>query len=115
MILGTISSYSSGDGVTLTIDGESAPTTKEYCFLSSYVPTVGDRVLVEEISGTYVILGKVTKTASGGGGGDHAQTATLAYRVRQYADTSHYVEFTYFNSNLWARIDGGTQFALAKQ
>ena len=47
MILGTISSYSSGTGVTLTIDGESSPTTKDYMFLSSYTPVVGDRVIID--------------------------------------------------------------------
>ena len=80
MILGTISSYSSGDGVTLTIDGESAPTTKEYCFLSSYVPAVGDRVLIEEISGTYVMVSNLVSnlsgvTGTGSGGGDNPPTA----------------------------------------
>lgn len=105
MILGTISSYSSGSGVTLTIDGETSPTTKEYMFLGSYTPVVGDRVLIEEISDSYVVLGAVVSTP------------TLTRRIRQYSDNptgSNYVEFTYFNSNLWVRINGGTQFALAK-
>ncbi len=105
MILGQISAYSAGTGVTLTIDGETSPTTKEYCFLESYSPTVGDRVLIEEISGTYVVIGKITKTAGG---------SNIADRMTKYDGTAGYIEFTYFNSNLWARIDGGTQFALKK-
>lgn len=76
MILGEVSSIETG-GLTVTIDGEDTPTTKEYCFLSSYVPTAGDRVLIEEINGTYVVLGKVVST-SGGGGETHADTADYA-------------------------------------
>ncbi len=64
MILGTISSYTAGKGVSLTIDGESNPTAKKYAFLSTYTPVVGDRVLIEEISGTYVVLGSISTTAS---------------------------------------------------
>lgn len=69
MILGTIGSYTAGQGVTLIIDGEDAPTTKSYYILKSYNPTVGDRVMIQEISGTYVVLGQVSKTGGGGGGG----------------------------------------------
>lgn len=111
MLLGTISSYTSGEGVKLTIDGESAPTAKNYMFLGSYTPVVGDRVLIEEISGSYVVLGKVVATPA------KVDLATMALRVRQYSNNpsgSNYVEFTYFNSNLWVKINGGTQFALAK-
>lgn len=64
MILGTIDSYAAGSGVTLLIDGEDAPTTKAYSFLGSYIPTVGDRVLIAKVSGTYVVLGAVVKTAT---------------------------------------------------
>ena len=113
MILGTISSYSSGSGVTLTIDGETSPTTKKYMFLGSYTPVVGDRVLIEEISDSYVVLGVVVTNSSSVEPG----LATMARRVRQYSDNptgNNYVEFTYFNSNLWVRINGSTQFALAK-
>lgn len=62
MILGTISSYTDGTGVKVTIDGESSATTKKYLFLSSYVPHIGDRVLIAEISDSYVVLGKVANT-----------------------------------------------------
>lgn len=64
MILGTIDSYVAGSGVTLLIDGEDAPTTKAYSFLGSYIPSVGDRVLIAKVSGTYVVLGSVVKTAT---------------------------------------------------
>jgi hypothetical protein len=67
MLLGTINSYTAGQGVTLTIDGEDAPTTKKYMFLGSYTPVVGDRVLIEEISDSYVVLGVVVSTPTANG------------------------------------------------
>ena len=69
MILGTITAYTSGTGVQVQVDGEDSGTTKNYQFLSSYTPTVGDRVILEEISGSYVIVGKVASTPDSGGGG----------------------------------------------
>jgi hypothetical protein len=63
MKLGTISAYTANSGVKVTIDGESTSTTKTYKFLSSYSPAVGDRVLIEELAGSYVVLGKITDTA----------------------------------------------------
>lgn len=62
MLLGTISAVIENAGLRLTIDGEDSPTTKEYRFLDSYIPRVGDRVLVAEVSDSYVVLGRVTGT-----------------------------------------------------
>lgn len=59
MILGTISAVDSDNGLQLIIDGEEEPTTKKYTYMASYVPAADDRVLIEEISGSYVIMGKV--------------------------------------------------------
>lgn len=67
MILGTIGTYTAGSGVTLTIDGETTPTTKDYKFLSSYSPSAGDRVLIEEIGGSYVVLGKLINSSANDG------------------------------------------------
>ena len=61
MILGTVKTITSGSGVTVQIDGESAATTKKYTYLSSYTPAVNDRVLIAEVGGSYVILGKIQK------------------------------------------------------
>ena len=58
MILGKVVSVDSG-GICLLIDGESTPTTKKYKRLSSYSPAVNDRVLIAEIGGSFVVLGKV--------------------------------------------------------
>ena len=78
MILGVISAIESG-GLQLLIDGEEEPTTKEYCYVASYLPIAGDRVLIEEINGTYVVIGKVVQTSGGGETyADHAGYADTA-------------------------------------
>lgn len=59
MILGTISAIDNDNGLQLIIDGEDSATTKKYTYVSSYVPAANDRVLIEEIGGSYVIVGKV--------------------------------------------------------
>lgn len=61
VILGTVKSNTSGSGVTVQIDGESSATTKKYTYLSSYTPAINDRVLIAEVGGSYVILGKIQK------------------------------------------------------
>lgn len=61
MIIGTVKSSTSGAGVTVQIDGESSATTKKYTYLASYTPAVNDRVLIAEVAGSYVILGKLKK------------------------------------------------------
>lgn len=77
MILGVISAVESG-GLQLLIDGEEEPTTKEYCYVASYLPIAGDRVLIEEINGTYVVIGKVVQSSSGETYADHAGYADTA-------------------------------------
>ena len=72
MMLGTISSWSNNSGARITIDGENAATVKPYLWLSPYRPSVGDRVLIEEVGGQYVILGKLT---------NDTQASALAYNV----------------------------------
>lgn len=129
MILGTVHARDDTEGLQIIIDGEEDATEKKYHYLASYSPTAGDRVLIEEIGDSYVVIGKVIEaydesgiakhadtanTATSASSASTATTATTANRVRQYNNTSQYVEFTYFNSNLWVRINGGTQFALAK-
>ena len=48
-----------GTGLELRLDGEENSRVKEYKCLESYVPSVGDRVLVIAISGTYLVMGRV--------------------------------------------------------
>ena len=67
MILGTISTVDDDNGLTLIIDGEEEATTKMYHYLASYVPHADDRVAVEEIGDSYLIIGKVICSSSESG------------------------------------------------
>ena len=78
MILGTISAIDDDNGLQLIIDGEDAPTTKKYTYMASYVPTANDRVMIEEISGSYVIMGKVISDFASSGIARQADKATNA-------------------------------------
>ena len=78
MILGTISAVDSDNGLQLIIDGEDDPTTKKYTYMASYVPAANDRVLIEEISGSYVIMGKVISDVASSGIARTAQSAQTA-------------------------------------
>ena len=78
MILGTISAVDADNGLQLIIDGEDLPTTKKYTYMASYVPTANDRVLIEEISGSYVIMGKVISDVASSGIAREAANATNA-------------------------------------
>lgn len=104
MILGTITTWRNRSGVTLTIDGEDTPTTKRYMWLSSYLPIVGDRVLVEEIGGSYVIIGKVTN--------DRTASAQALYTWNNIGDHDNgYVSFGIKGGDLYFGLvppDGGT-------
>ena len=51
-------SYSSGRP-KLMFDGETVVSQKTYPYLSSYSPSANHRVLVANIAGTHVILGRV--------------------------------------------------------
>lgn len=60
-----IGTIASADGKpTITFAGEDQPSGKQYSFLNSYHPTVGDRVLLVGIKNTYVVLGKIDQTES---------------------------------------------------
>lgn len=55
--LATITAYVSSKGCQIKMDGETSGTTKWYRRLSSTVYSVGDRVLVAKIAGSYVVIG----------------------------------------------------------
>ena len=78
MILGNIKSVDNVNGLRVQIDGEDSTTTKKYSYLASYVPAAGDRVLIEEIGGSYVIIGKITTEVAQSGIVRQATTATTA-------------------------------------
>ena len=78
MILGTISAVDNSNGLQLIIDGEDVATTKKYTYMASYVPAANDRVLVEEVGGSYVIMGKVISDVASSGIARQAESATTA-------------------------------------
>ena len=78
MILGTISAVDNDNGLQLIIDGEDSPTTKKYTYMASYCPTANDRVIIEEIGGSYVIMGKIISDYASSGVARLADTATTA-------------------------------------
>lgn len=93
MILGTISAVDNDNGLQLIIDGEDLPTTKKYTYMASYVPAANDRVLIEEISGSYVIIGKVISDVASSGIARQADNATNATNAdsalnANYADSA---------------------------
>lgn len=57
--LGVVVSLFPINTAKITFDGEDEVSEKQYSYLSHYKPTVGDRVLLASVSGTYIILGKV--------------------------------------------------------
>lgn len=47
------------NGVFVRFWGENNASSKSYKRLSSYTPVVGDKVLLAQVGGTFVILGKI--------------------------------------------------------
>ncbi len=50
----------SSNMATLNIDGDTNATVKKYKVLNDKYLETGDRVLVAKISGTYIVLGKIS-------------------------------------------------------
>ncbi|KJE26979.1 hypothetical protein LG52_12 [Geobacillus kaustophilus] len=51
--------YSSGRPKVI-FDGSTTVSSKTYPYLSSYTPRANDRVILANVGGTHVILGKIT-------------------------------------------------------
>lgn len=56
--LASITAIGSG-GVSVRFEGEDTASDKTYTVVQSYRPTLGDRVVMLNISGTYIVLGSV--------------------------------------------------------
>lgn len=83
MILGVIKNVDETNGLKVLIDGETSTSTKKYSYLASYVPAVNDRVVIEEIGGSYVIIGKIVTEYEQSGIVRQAENA-------EYADSAAY-------------------------
>lgn len=57
--LATIPAGYAGGRPTVIFDGEEVESTKEYPYLNSYVPAIGDRVLLLRVGHTWVIVGEI--------------------------------------------------------
>ena len=63
--LGTVKSWSNADGVKIQLDGQDSAMTKGYKMLLVTRPLPVDaRVLIIKISGTYIVLGEISKPNS---------------------------------------------------
>lgn len=58
--LATVKSVNSA-GVTVILDGETTATSQRFTRLESAAIVAGDRVLLAAVSGSYVVLGKITR------------------------------------------------------
>lgn len=59
LLLATVGASSSSTGTTLRIDGDSAAGSQRYRKISGQSLSAGDRVLVAQVGGSYVIIGKI--------------------------------------------------------
>ncbi len=57
--LGKIDSNYTSGRPKIIFDGEDVASLKGYNYISSYTPKAGDRVLLQKVAGTYIILGKI--------------------------------------------------------
>lgn len=60
LLLATVGASSDGRGTTLKIDGDSSAGTQRYRKISGQSLSAGDRVLVAQVGGSYVIIGRIT-------------------------------------------------------
>mgnify|MGYP003586475449 CR=1 FL=1 len=77
--LGTVTSLFAIGTAQIRFDGEEVASEKEYSYLASYAPVIGDRVLITQASGTYIILGKVNYNEKPSSSADI--TKELSYKI----------------------------------
>jgi hypothetical protein len=57
--LGKIASNHTSGKPQIVFDGETVASIKRYPYLSSYTPVANDRVLLANVGGSHVVLGKI--------------------------------------------------------
>ena len=63
--IATVKSWSNATGVSIQLDGQDAPMEKRYKMMLMCRPLkVGSRVVVMKHSGTYIVLGEISKPNS---------------------------------------------------
>ena len=88
-----------GDKVTVIFSGEAEPSQKQYTYLKSYSPGLGDRVILMKDKGTYVVLGKIGERGGGITFGEH-----LAENAQK-----HITESGENTNGRYVKFDDGTQ------
>lgn len=77
--LGTVKAWSNATGVQIQLDGQDAPMTKRYKMMLMCRPlNIGARVGVIKHSGTYIVLGEISKPNSWNSIPNLANTAGLS-------------------------------------
>ena len=80
-LIGTVSDVSS-DGVKILFDGQTEATEKRYKQINTGVQLAeDDRIVVMKISGSYVVMGKISYAGSGGGGAPEVIAAETAFAI----------------------------------
>ncbi|MCI8627372.1 MAG: tail fiber domain-containing protein [Lachnospiraceae bacterium] len=70
--------------------GEEVPSEKEYPYLASYAPVVGDKVFLAPLAESYVIIGKMLyMEPPGSGEGGYITTENLLMMLSNYAEINH--------------------------
>ena len=93
-----------GNKVRIKFSGEQDPSLKEYSYLKSYFPVIGDRVWLARDKGTYVVLGKINRDISEPfyigedlqvGGDVYIKGALAGHIIESGSNTNgHYVKFS---------------------
>lgn len=86
--LATVNAYTAGSGVRVVFDGEGADSGQNFPVAGSYCPVIGQRVIMQKIGNTYVVMDSVgmssnyliaRKTANQSfGSGGHVDVADLS-------------------------------------
>lgn len=80
--IGTVKAWSNAAGVEVQLDGQDSPMEKRYKMMLMCRPLkVGSRVVVMKHSGTYIVLGEISKPNSYKNIATLASDATLATTV----------------------------------
>lgn len=88
-----------GDKVTVIFSGEAEPSQKQYTYLKSYSPGLGDRVILMKDKGTYVVLGKIGERGGGITFGEHLAASA----------GKHIAESDSNANGRYVKFDDGTQ------
>lgn len=62
--LATVAALFENGTAKIQFDGEETASEKQYAYLESYRPEIGNRVLLGVLGGTYIILGKINYNVS---------------------------------------------------